>query len=117
MDRRIAVIVQRIQRDVRHAGTPLSLAKECNLSISRFYKLFREATGAAPATYVRSRRFERAKILVKDSSLSIKEIADLVGIHDDSHFVRRFEKLYGMSPRRFRRSLKTPSAASSIMDK
>jgi len=27
-----------------------------------------------------------------------------VGIHDDSHFVRDFERVYGMSPRTFRRA-------------
>jgi AraC-like DNA-binding protein len=45
------------------------------------------------------------------TNLSIKEIANQVGVHDDSHFVRDFQKTYGMSPRSFRRARRDPRLA------
>jgi len=43
-----------------------------------------------------------AESLLVTSFLTIKEIAVKVGLPDDSHFVRDFEKIYGVSPSQFR---------------
>jgi AraC-like DNA-binding protein len=93
-----------IEFDIRRQPRPLALARAVGLSVSRMYELFRKATGTGPARYVRTRRFEVAKRLLLTTYLTVKEIAEKVGIHDDSHFVRDFERIYGMSPRRFRRA-------------
>jgi AraC-like DNA-binding protein len=44
----------------------------------------------------------KAKQLVETTFLTVKEIAHHVGISDQSHFVRDFERLYGLSPSRLR---------------
>lgn len=45
---------------------------------------------------------ERAKHLLETSFLSVKEIGHLVGLNDESHFVRDFKKAYGVPPKRYR---------------
>jgi len=104
MDNRIEAILRMIGRDIRNTPRPRQIANEVGLSVSRFYHLFRQETGTVPAGYIRRLRFERARELLTESNFSIKEITDLVGIHDVSHFVRDFQKEYGMSPRAFRRA-------------
>jgi len=103
-DPRIEAVLKLIGRDIRRPLRPAELAAEVGLSVSRFYDLFREATGAVPARYIRRYRFEKAKELLLTTNLSVKEVANCAGIRDDSHFVRDFRKLYGMSPRAFRRA-------------
>ncbi|MCM3873745.1 MAG: helix-turn-helix transcriptional regulator [Pyrinomonadaceae bacterium] len=56
----------------------------------------------SPIQYLRSLRMERAKHLLESSFLSIKEIGHLVGLNDESHFVRDFKKAYGLSPKCYR---------------
>jgi AraC-like DNA-binding protein len=70
----------------------------------------------APASYIHRRRFETAKELLLAGSLSVKEVAEKAGIHDDSHFVRDFQKLYGLSPRAFRRANRSspPNAIGNV---
>lgn len=104
MDYRIEIVLRLIGRDIRTAPGPRQIAGEIGLSISHFYDLFKKETGTVPATYIRKLRYEKARELLTNSSFSVKEISDFVGIHDFSHFVRNFQKIYGMSPRSFRRA-------------
>ena len=103
MDLRIEAVLKLIDLDIRCSHEPRAMASQVRLSLSRFYDLFRQETGTVPARYVRRIRFEKAQELLLGSNLSVKEIADLVGVHDVSHFVRDFQSVYGLSPRVFRR--------------
>jgi transcriptional regulator GlxA family with amidase domain len=105
MDYRIEIAINLIKRDVCRAPRTHQLASKTGLSVSHFHCLFRKDTGTVPGAYIRRLRFEMARNLVSDSSFSIKEITHLVGIHDVSHFVRDFEKMFGLSPRTLRRVL------------
>jgi AraC-like DNA-binding protein len=100
-----------VTQDVR------AMAERVNLSLSRFYDLFRRETGSGPTQYIRAIRFKKAENLLLTSHLSVKEIANAVGVHDVSHFVRDFEKHFGMSPRRFRRAHDGTYRAGQIANK
>jgi AraC-like DNA-binding protein len=45
---------------------------------------------------------QKAEVLLRTTFLTIKEVANLVGL-SDSHFVRDFQLTYGLSPTVFRR--------------
>lgn len=116
MDSRIEVALRLIESDIKRTARPHEIAARVRLSVSRFYDLFRQETGTVPARYVRRLRFERARDLLVTSDLSVKEIACHVGVNDVSHFVRDFQRLYGMSPRRFRSSaVHAPPRPASLL--
>jgi len=120
MDNRIEATLRMIGRDIRNTPGPRQMANNLGLSVSRFYDLFRKETGTAPAAYIRRLRFQKVEELLATSTFSIKEITNLVGIHDVSHFVRDFKKEYGISPRAFRRvhaSSRTTGAAFQTVEK
>lgn len=56
----------------------------------------------SPIQYLKVLRIEKAKHLLETSFLSVKEITHLVGLNDESHFVRDFKKAYGVSPTPYR---------------
>ena len=94
---------QSIIRSQMHLRITLpALAAETGLSVSRLSHLFKGHTGHAPAQYLKQFRMERARELLETSFLSVKEICAQVGMGDVSHFVRDFEKIYGLSPSRYR---------------
>lgn len=74
------------------------LAKDMNMSISRFYLRVKTATGYSPNRYVRLLRMERAQQLLLDPLLSIGDVAYAIGILDVSYFSRLFRMEYGNSP-------------------
>lgn len=74
------------------------LAQLCSLSSSQFYNLFRAEYGMAPLAYRNSLLMHRAKVLLRDGSFSVKEVAQALGFESVSYFSRFFRKHHGISP-------------------
>ena len=51
----------------------------------------------------RSRRINTAKLLLRNSTLGIEEIAVQTGFPDHNYFSKYFKKKVGVSPSRFRK--------------
>ena len=75
-----------------------NVAETLNLSASRFRHLFKKELGISPTQYLRLIRLARAKELIENSFLSVKEVTALIGVKDVSHFVRSYKVLYGQTP-------------------
>lgn len=78
------------------------LAGFIGMSKYAFSRSFRKYTGFSPIDYLITLRIERAKTLLKNSSMTTGKIADEVGIHDINNFTRIFQKKTGMTPGEFR---------------
>jgi AraC family transcriptional regulator, arabinose operon regulatory protein len=74
------------------------IATYFNLSSSRFRHLFKKEVGMSPKHCLRLVRLERAKELLENSFLRLKEVTAVVGVNDISHFVRDYKMLYGQTP-------------------
>jgi AraC-like DNA-binding protein len=75
-------------------------------SITKYYlsREFKKYTGFAPNEYLISLRINRAKILLKNSTIPASKIAHEVGIHDMNNFTNLFKKKTGMTPIQYRDS-------------
>lgn len=102
MDPRVRQAIDLLSEDLSRDLDFKALATSVNLSPSRLRHLFKDETGLTPAQYLKRLRFERAKELLEGSFLRLKEVMPLVGIKDESHFVRDFKKAHGLAPRRYR---------------
>ena len=95
--------VQQMMRDSFSEKRSLGeFANSVNLSVWRLCHIFRSETGVSPIQYLRFLRMERARHLLQTSFLSVIEITRIVGLRDDSHFVRDFKKAYGETPTVYR---------------
>lgn len=79
-----------------------------HLGISRrsLNRRFREATGRTPVRYLQEARIEEAAALLRDSNLSIAEIASRVGYDDAAHFATLYRRLTGSAPSRYRAAVR-----------
>ncbi len=103
MDRRVLTVIALMKHDPRRA-LPLSrLAQSVNLSPTRLCYLFKAETGTPPARYLRTLRMQDATTLLVTTFLSVKEIIGRVGFTDESHFVRDFKRIYGVTPTEYRK--------------
>jgi AraC family transcriptional regulator len=80
-----------------------ALARECGLSRSHFARAFRTTTGAPPHKWLLARRIELAQDLLRNSTISLEEIAFRCGFTDQSHFTRVFSRVMHVSPGEWRR--------------
>jgi two-component system, response regulator YesN len=76
--------------------------------ISKEYlsKVFKEKTGTSFSDYVTALRMNKAKELVMESKVPLKEIPELVGYADLAYFYRVFKKYFGMTPGKMHENLK-----------
>ena len=74
------------------------LARVSGVSEAHFARSFKEAFGAPPHRYLLTRRIERATALLRDTELSITEIAFQTGWNSLGTFGRTFRDITGESP-------------------
>ncbi len=78
------------------------LAAQLDVDRSTLFRHFRAAYGISPKQYIERRRFRKACALLRETSLSIKEIAATCGFVDVCYFSRSFQKRFGVPPGRWR---------------
>ena len=74
------------------------LARVSGVSAAHFARSFKEAFGVPPHRYLLTRRIERATALLRDTGLSITEIAFDTGWRSLGTFGRTFRDVTGESP-------------------
>ncbi len=74
------------------------LAKVSGASEAHFARAFKDAFGVPPHRYLLTRRIERATALLRDTELSISEIAFRTGWKSLGTFGRTFREVTGESP-------------------
>ncbi len=75
-----------------------AIAEAACMSRFHFARMFREQTGLSPMEYLRMRRIERARQLLRIDGRRIGQIASELGFYDQSHFVRWFRRSLGCTP-------------------
>jgi AraC-like DNA-binding protein len=76
-----------------------SVAEGCGMGYESFRKKFTDIAGEPPARYALARRIERARQLLARHRFTNKELAEMLGFHDEFHFAKTFKKLTGKTPR------------------
>lgn len=74
-------------------------------SKSQTVRIFKNAYQKTPYDYLLAQKISRAKILLKNTSLSVKETAYALGFCDEHYFSNIFKKRTGVSPKVFRSSI------------
>lgn len=79
------------------------LSKIVGVDRTYFYRLFKEATKLSPKEYLSNLRIEKAKMLLCNSKMNIKEIAMSVGFNNYFAFEKLFKEKNGISPTTYRK--------------
>ena len=91
------------------------LARLSCVSEAHFARSFKDAFGVPPHRYLLTRRIERAMALLRDTELSIIEVAYRTGWGSLGTFGRTFHDVTGMSPGDFRASARAAPHALELV--
>jgi AraC family transcriptional regulator, arabinose operon regulatory protein len=101
---RVHTILQYIHDHLHERLTLDILAKQVHIHPNYFIRFFKEAVGVSPIQYITTLRVDKAKNLLKNPVLTIKEVAEEVGI-PWSHFSKVFHRKTGQSPSEYRNQI------------
>lgn len=92
-----------VKRGLMDGVTPGDMALEAGLSPDYFTRLFKATYGIPPRTYLLQKRMELAGDLLRDSTMSVKEVCNELGEPDMGTFCRLFKRVMGQTPTQFRK--------------
>ncbi|SEG85594.1 AraC family transcriptional regulator, L-rhamnose operon transcriptional activator RhaR [Thermomonospora echinospora] len=91
-----------LETRLAHKWTLSELADELHLTPRYLIRLFKEATGLPPMTYLAQHRVEKAASLLLHTDQPITQIGQAVGWADQNYFARRFKAHYGLTATTYR---------------
>lgn len=91
-----------IQDNFSEAISRQEIARHVNIAEDYLTFCFRQELGTTPIKYLQRCRINQARLLLKNSSKSITQIALEVGFPDSSYFSRIFHRETGLSPESYR---------------
>ena len=84
--------------------TEAQAAASVNMSYSHFSRLFKRVMGKSFKEYLTATRINAAERMLSRPDLSITEIALACGFATGSHFIDRFKRAKGVTPRQYRQA-------------
>lgn len=94
--------------------TATDVSKYLKLDRSYLYKLFKAEVNMSVHNYINNLRITRAEALLKNTNLSIKDIASASGFSDQMYFSRLFKKKKNLTPSQYRKVSRESKTAGII---
>jgi len=114
MDQRVRIVAGLIEENLDRPWPVERLAQSVALSPTHLRRLFRRETGISLSQYGKQLRMTEACRLLQTTLLSVKQVAAKAGAGDVSHFVRSFEKTYGLSSLRYRQHVTASNRVEAV---
>lgn len=92
-----------------HIDEPLSLEQisaDNFTNASKIQKVFRECANEGIISFFQKMKIEKAKTLIRETSMNFTEISELLSFSSVHHFSKKFKQLVKMSPSAYQRFIK-----------
>jgi AraC-like DNA-binding protein len=94
---------QRLREECPNARALSGLVRQSGYHPDHFTRLFRQAIGQSPRDFVVRARLEKAVMLLRESELTVTEVADALGYQNVYFFSRQFKEKLGQPPSEYGR--------------
>lgn len=95
-------VVRYIEKHLHERLTLDSISKKFNMNKYSLHKLFRQYTSVPINEFIITSRVNYAKELLRFSNVSVREVSELVGIYNVSHFINLFKAREGITPLQYK---------------
>lgn len=100
----VSLALRYMRRNCHRALSMREVAQRLSISENYLCRLFVNQTGASPKAHFQRMRLEKAKLLLRETEMSVSEIAAATGFASPTRFSQAFSKAMGLSPTAFRES-------------
>jgi AraC family transcriptional regulator of arabinose operon len=103
---RVALSVESLRADWQRPHRLGELATSAKVSVAHYSAIFRRQTGFSPIDFIIRLRIRHACRLLDTTQMSIGEVGRRTGYEDPYYFTRCFNRVMGLSPRKYRKNPK-----------
>lgn len=98
----ITRVIEYMKANIGQQLTLKSLAEQVNLSPYYLAHLFKTETGISPIAYLNNLKINYAKLILRNTNMTISELADTLGYSSPSSFINAFKARRSLSPQKYR---------------
>lgn len=102
----IVEMMDYIEQHITEKITLSSIANQINMNESYISRLFKSETGMNLIQYINISKMEKAKELLKEKDMIVKDVAYALGFEEQSYFNRMFNKYFGINPKEYKKYTK-----------
>ncbi len=103
VDKMVSDTIALLKQNIDNKITIDDLCKKTSYSRAYLFKKFKQATGKTVMEYYLSLKIERAKQLIRENELSVKQIADKLYFDTPNYFSKTFKKKTGLTPLQYKK--------------
>jgi len=101
--KQVAQAIDYIYVHIMDRITVNELAESIGISPTHLSRIFKQETGISVSEYIRQRKIDMAKNLLRFSNYDFVEIAVMLSYSSQSHFIQHFRSQTGMTPKAYRK--------------
>ena len=94
-------VLSAIEQDPRSSLS--GLAEELGMEVTALSRLIRRETGCTFTELLHTARFDRAVALLRETELSVSDVAAAIGYENTAFYYRRYAQTFGCTPAEYRR--------------
>ncbi|MEM6736907.1 MAG: AraC family transcriptional regulator [Bacteroidota bacterium] len=91
-----------LEDDITSIMSLTDMAKKVGSNTCTLKRGFKELFGTSIYSYWKGLRLEKAKTILTNEQISVKEVARKIGYRNPEHFTSAFKKQFGVSPSKFK---------------
>ena len=95
---RLAYVIEMMESSLDEPIPLRDLASRAGISTRQIERLFKEQMGVGPSMFYLKRRLERARTMLRQTLLPIREVAVECGFGSTAHFSHAYKKAFGIPP-------------------
>ena len=100
--KQVAEAIDYIYVHIMDRITIQELASAISISPAHLSRIFKQETGISVSEYIRQRKIDMAKNLLRFSDYDFADIAAMLSYSSQSHFIQHFRTQMGMTPKAYR---------------
>lgn len=101
--RPVKEVISLLENNVYSTLTINDVCKKAAYGRAYLFRVFKEKTGKTIMEYYLNLKIEKAKQLLRENELSVKEISELLSFNEPNYFTKTFKRITGLTPTAYKR--------------
>ena len=96
-------VIRVLENEIYHSLTIDDICTKTVYGRAYLFRVFKQKTGKTIMEYYLELKIERAKQLLRENELSVKEISELLAFNEPNYFSKTFKRLTGLTPSAYKK--------------